>query len=92
MPADVRPSVRQLQCLTAMGEVVDRQLRDVASVFRERDADGVQRIRDQDAVVNAHNRHCFELASKMATANRTAARLLRGDDGPCAGADRRQRD
>ena len=56
------PAPGQLECLATMGDLAAQQVSDAATVFAERDTDGVRRLRDRDAAINEHNRRCFERA------------------------------
>jgi phosphate transport system protein len=62
MPAEARPSARQLDCLSAMADLTDEQVREAARIFAARDEEGARRLREHDSGINEHNRRCFALA------------------------------
>lgn len=62
MPAGQRPSGGQLESLSKMSALADRQLGEATRVFAERDVGGASRLREDDTEINAENRRCFELA------------------------------
>jgi phosphate transport system protein len=62
MPTEARPSDGQLECLSAMADLVDEQVREAAAILATRDVEGSRRLRRHDSGINEHNRRCFSLA------------------------------
>jgi phosphate transport system protein len=62
MPAEAPPSKGQLDCLAAMADLTDEQVREAARIFAGRDVEGARRLREHDLGINEHNRRCFSLA------------------------------
>jgi phosphate transport system protein len=74
----VTPSPSQLECVTEMAELADRQIADTIQVFAERSADGARRLYEQDLSINELNRSCFRrgLADSREDDEREAAFLV----------------
>jgi phosphate transport system protein len=67
IPAVVKVSDTQRNCLIEMARLAGDQVAEAARVLAARDVDGARELRVRDASINQHNRHCFRLAIEDGT-------------------------